>query len=91
MKNPLALCPAPYSCVDSRNLVLWNHDYKTRGAPHVGALLFFEGQNTRFRPIFSAIPRGAFFLNFSPKSTPDGPDKGPILIRNPTAARGGYC
>jgi hypothetical protein len=33
-------------------------------------LLFFEGQNTRFRPIFSAIPRGAIFLIFEQTSAP---------------------
>jgi hypothetical protein len=33
-----------------------------KGAPHIGALFFFKGQKTRFRPIFSAIPHGSFFL-----------------------------
>ena len=39
---------------------------KTRheGAPHVGASLFFEGRKARFPLIFSAIPRGSFFLIF---------------------------
>jgi hypothetical protein len=31
----------------------------------MSARRFFEGQNTRFRPTFSAIPRGAFFLIYA--------------------------
>jgi hypothetical protein len=46
--------------VDS--LVLWTAH---KGAPHIGALFIFKGQKTRFRPIFSAIPHGSFFLNFA--------------------------
>jgi hypothetical protein len=31
------------------------------GAPDVGALSFFAGQNSRFRPFFSVFPHGALF------------------------------
>ncbi|MGA2885849.1 MAG: hypothetical protein ABSE80_11930, partial [Halobacteriota archaeon] len=43
--------------------VLWTAH---KGAPHIGALFIFKGQKTRFRPIFSAIPHGSFFLSFAP-------------------------
>jgi hypothetical protein len=52
----------------------------------MSARRFFEGQNTRFRPKFSAIPHGALFLNFAPKSRPEGLDEAPIFIRTLTTA-----
>ncbi len=59
-----------------------------RRAAHNGASFFLKGQKARFRLILSAIPRGSFFLNFVPKSKPDGPKKCPVLIRVPTTAYG---
>jgi hypothetical protein len=47
-----------------------------------------NGQKHALAFIFSTVASGAFFLNFVPKSRPDGLKKGPVLSRVPTTAFG---